>query len=57
MKSVTVLLVNDQALILRIPDAEAFRVDDTGYLYVGTVAVFSPTRWNGVYESDKGTIG
>ena len=52
MKPITVLLVNDQEITLR---AEAFRVDDTGYLHVGTIAVFAPSRWNGVYETEKGT--
>ena len=56
MKSITVLLTSHSTLILRILDAEAVRVDDNGYLHVGSVGVFSPAGWQGVYETEKGTL-
>jgi hypothetical protein len=54
-KSITVLLVNDQAPVIRVLDAEAVRVDDNGYLHVGAAAVFAPAKWLGAYETDRGT--
>jgi hypothetical protein len=54
-KSITVLLVKDQSPTIRMADAEAVRVDDSGYLHVGSVATFAPGMWLGAYETEKGT--
>jgi hypothetical protein len=55
-KSITVLLVNDQAPIIRILDAETVRVGDDGHLHVGSAAIFAAKMWLGAYETEKGTL-
>lgn len=48
MKTITVILTDGSE---RRITAEGFRVDDKGFLWAGTNAVFSPGRYDGAYET------